>query len=163
MKIDQRSPLLEVGRELRRISGPVEPKSAAIGMEGERAEITPYQAPVDLEPSPALSLVGKAKPTLKGRNVGALVTDGADGDERASIRRRLLQRSARDVAEKAFARGGDYDEDGAYPVSDVAALHESGLLTAVLPVRFGGAELTGLFPSGGPRSIGWGGLSLGRG
>ena len=61
MKIDQRSPLLEVGRELRRISGPAEPKSAAIGMEGQRAEIKAYQAPVDLDPSPALSLVGKAK------------------------------------------------------------------------------------------------------
>jgi hypothetical protein len=35
-------------------------------------------------------------------------------DERASIRRRLLQWSARDVAEKAFARAADYDEDCAY-------------------------------------------------
>ena len=52
----------------------------AIGMEGERAEITPYQPPVDLDPSPALSLIGKAKPVLKGRKIGALVTDGADGD-----------------------------------------------------------------------------------
>ena len=41
-------------------------------------------------------------------------------DERASIRRRLLQSSAREVGEKAFARAGDYDEDGAYPVTDVA-------------------------------------------
>jgi alkylation response protein AidB-like acyl-CoA dehydrogenase len=61
-------------------------------------------------------------------------------DERASIRRRVLQRSARDVAEKAFARAGEYDEDGAYPAADVAALHESGLLTAVLPVKFGGLD-----------------------
>ena len=68
-------------------------------------------------------------------------------DERASIRRRLLQRSAREVAEKAFARAGDYDEDGAYPAEDVAALHESGLLTAVLPVKFGGAGLTRACPS----------------
>ena len=30
MKIDQRSPFLEVDRELRRISGPAEPKSAAL-------------------------------------------------------------------------------------------------------------------------------------
>src|ERR1700684_2520012 len=58
----------------------------AIGMEGERAEITPYQAPVDLEPSPALSLLGKAKPTLKGRKIGALVTDGADGDQLDALR-----------------------------------------------------------------------------
>src|SRR6202030_3864169 len=50
----------------------------AIGMEGERAELTPYQAPVDLEPSPALSLVGKAKPTLKGRKGDALEKEGAE-------------------------------------------------------------------------------------
>jgi catalase len=30
-------------------------------------------------PSPALSLVAKAKPTLTGRKVGVLVTDGSDG------------------------------------------------------------------------------------
>jgi hypothetical protein len=60
MKIDQRSPL--------------------------RAEITPYQAPIDLDPSPALSLVGKAKPMLKGRKIGALVTDGADGDRLQALR-----------------------------------------------------------------------------
>ena len=83
-------------------------------------------------------------------------------DERASIRRRLLQRSARDVAEKAFARAGDYDEDGAYPAADVAALHESGLLTAVLPVKCGGAGLTGLSLSEVLRSIGSGSLPLGR-
>jgi catalase len=55
----------------------------AIGMEGERAEITSYQAPVDLDPSPTLSLVGKAKPTLKGRKIGA---DGADGDRLDALR-----------------------------------------------------------------------------
>src|ERR1700722_6638715 len=83
-------------------------------------------------------------------------------DDRASIRRRLLQRSARDVAEKAFARAGEYDEDGAYPAADVAALYDSGLLTAVLPVRFGGAGLTGLSLSEVLRSIGSGSLPLGR-
>ena len=83
-------------------------------------------------------------------------------DDRASIRRRLLQRSARDVAEKAFARAGEYDEDGAYPAADVAALHESGLLTGVLPVKFGGAGLTGLSLSEVLRSIGSGSLPLGR-
>jgi alkylation response protein AidB-like acyl-CoA dehydrogenase len=83
-------------------------------------------------------------------------------DERASIRRRLLQRSARDVAEQAFARAADYDEDGAYPAADVAALHESGLLTAVLPVNFGGSGLTGLSLSEVLRSVGSGSLPLGR-
>src|SRR3984957_12413518 len=100
MKIDQRSPLLEVGRELRRISGPAEPKSAAIGMEGQRAEIRAYQAPVDLDPSPALSLVGKAKPVLKGRKIGALVTDGADGDRLQALRDALEREGAAIVAPK---------------------------------------------------------------
>ena len=82
--------------------------------------------------------------------------------ERASIRRLLLQRLARDVAEKAFARASEYDEDGAYPAADVVALHESGLLTAVLPVKLGGAGLTGLSLSEVLRSIGSGSLPLGR-
>jgi alkylation response protein AidB-like acyl-CoA dehydrogenase len=83
-------------------------------------------------------------------------------DERASIRRRLLQQSARELAEKAFARADDYDEDGAYPAADVAALHEAGLLTAVLPVKCGGERLTGLSLSAVLRSIGSGSLPLGR-
>ncbi len=83
-------------------------------------------------------------------------------DERASIHRRLLLRSAREVAEKAFARASDYDEDGAYPAADVAAAHEVGLLTAVLPVKCGGAGLTGLSLSEVLRSIGSGSLPLGR-
>jgi alkylation response protein AidB-like acyl-CoA dehydrogenase len=83
-------------------------------------------------------------------------------DERASIRRRQLHRAARDVAERAFARAGEYDEDGAYPGADVAALYDTGLLTAVLPVKFGGAGLTGLSLSEVLRSIGSGSLPLGR-
>ena len=82
--------------------------------------------------------------------------------ERASIRRLLLQRLARDVAEKAFARASEYDEDGAYPAPDVVALHKSGLLTAVLPMKLGGAGLTGLSLSEVLRSIGSGSLPLGR-
>jgi alkylation response protein AidB-like acyl-CoA dehydrogenase len=83
-------------------------------------------------------------------------------DDRASIRRRLLRRAAREVAEHAFARAADYDEDGAYPGADVAALHEAGLLTAVLPVKCGGAGLTGLSLSEVLRSIGSGSLPLRR-
>ena len=83
-------------------------------------------------------------------------------DERASIRKRLLQRRAREVGEKAFARAGAYDEDGAYPAADVAALHEAGLITAVLPLKYGGAGLSGLSLSEVLRSVGSGSLPLGR-
>jgi catalase len=43
--------------------------------------ITPLEAKVvahDMRPSPALSLLAKAKPTLEGRKIGCLITDGAD-------------------------------------------------------------------------------------
>ena len=49
-----------------------------LGMEGQAEAINPSRAPIDMEPSPALSLVKKALPTLKGRKVGVLVTDGTD-------------------------------------------------------------------------------------
>jgi alkylation response protein AidB-like acyl-CoA dehydrogenase len=83
-------------------------------------------------------------------------------DERVSIRGRLLQSRAREVGENAFARASDYDEDGAYPAEDVAALHESGLITAVLPVKSGGVGLSGVSLSEVLQSIGSGSLPLGR-
>ena len=48
-------------------------------MEGQAEQITPARPPIDMKPSPALSLVKKARPTLEGRKVGVLVTDGTDG------------------------------------------------------------------------------------
>jgi catalase len=49
-----------------------------LGMDGEADTITPARKPIDLDPSDALSMVKKFKPTLKGRKVAVLVTDGAD-------------------------------------------------------------------------------------
>jgi catalase len=49
---------------------------------GVRETVPPVKAAAetrtDLPPSPALSLLAKAKPTLKGRMVGVLVAEGAD-------------------------------------------------------------------------------------
>jgi catalase len=50
----------------------------ALGMVGEAERLKPARDPIDLEESPALSLIKKAKPTLRGRKVGALITDGVD-------------------------------------------------------------------------------------
>ena len=49
-----------------------------LGMSGEAEKMTPAKAPIDLEPSPALRLYGKYKPTLKGRKVGVLLAPGFD-------------------------------------------------------------------------------------
>jgi len=39
---------------------------------------TTVQARTDLQPSPALSILAKAKPTIKGRMIGCLIADGTD-------------------------------------------------------------------------------------
>jgi catalase len=51
------------------------------------APSAPATAPVDLEPSPALRIVGKYPVSLKGRSLGILVTDGADGSVVAAVRK----------------------------------------------------------------------------
>jgi catalase len=91
----------------------------AIGMTGEATAIVPYSAPIDLEPSPSLSLVGKAKPTLKGRKVGALVTDGAAG-ERLEALRVALEKEGAQLAVIAPKIGGVTLKVGKHLAVDMA-------------------------------------------
>jgi len=49
-----------------------------LGMTAEAIAATSAAKPIDLDPSPALRLYGKYKPTLKGRKVGILLADGFD-------------------------------------------------------------------------------------
>lgn len=80
----------------------------------------------------------------------------------ASAHDETLRRAATDIARTAFASASAYDGDGAYPVADVRALHERGLLTAPLPREFGGVGLDGLLLAEILRRIGFGSLPLGR-
>lgn len=48
----------------------------ALGMPGLAYDITPARDPIGMAPSPALSLLAKARPTLAGRKIGVLVSDG---------------------------------------------------------------------------------------
>ena len=80
----------------------------------------------------------------------------------AEVHGRGLRLAARDVAEQAFARAALYDEDGAYPLADVAALAERGLLTATLPRELGGEGIGPIALSELLRQIGAGSLPLGR-
>jgi alkylation response protein AidB-like acyl-CoA dehydrogenase len=73
-----------------------------------------------------------------------------------------LQSVAYKVAEAAFARAPSYDEDGAFPAEDIVGLHRANLLTAVLPVGFGGVGLTGGILNDVLQIIGSGSLPLGR-
>jgi catalase len=49
-----------------------------LGMEGQAENIKPARQPIDMKPSPALSLIKKALPTLQGRRIGVLISDGTD-------------------------------------------------------------------------------------
>jgi catalase len=59
----------------------------ALGMEGMADTLTPAVAPRTLKPSPALSIVQKAQPTLQGRKLGILVTDDSDAGLVAELRK----------------------------------------------------------------------------
>jgi catalase len=48
----------------------------ALGMQGQAYDIPPAIAPIEMAPSPVLSLLGKATPTLEGRKIGVLLSDG---------------------------------------------------------------------------------------
>jgi len=50
----------------------------AMGMTGQADTLTPARKPIELQPSPALSILAKFAPTLQGRKVGALIADGFD-------------------------------------------------------------------------------------
>jgi catalase len=54
--------------------------ATAMGMPGMADAIRPAVPPRELAPSPSLSLLDKALPSLRGRRVGVLVGDGFDGE-----------------------------------------------------------------------------------
>ncbi|MEP6874360.1 MAG: catalase, partial [Burkholderiales bacterium] len=79
----------------------------------------PAAAPVqDRDPSPALALIGKMKPTLEGRAIAILVADGTDGAQVKAIRAAAIAAGAsvKIVAPKlggaALAGGGRLAADG---------------------------------------------------
>ena len=92
---------------------------AAIGMDGEASAIKPYRAPIDLDSSPALSLIGKAKKTLKGRKVGALITDGVEADRLEALRAALVKEGA-ELAVVAVKIGGVTPKSGPHIAADMA-------------------------------------------
>jgi len=93
-------------------------KRIADGLGMALPDKTPAAAePIDLEPSPAVRLIGKYPDSLKGRKVGVLVTDGADG---------AVVKAVQDAAKAAGAaveiiapkRGGAKLKDGSMLKAD---------------------------------------------
>jgi catalase len=99
----------------------------ALGMEGQAEKIRPAQSPIDLPPSPALSLVGKAPQTLQGRKVAVLVGDGSDPALIGALRAALKKEGA-ELAVVAPKIGGAKGNGG----QTIAADHALAAAPSVL-------------------------------
>jgi catalase len=60
--------------------------SNKLGISDAPEKIIPAREPIDIALSPSLSILDKAKPTLAGRKLGLLLTDGASAEVLASFR-----------------------------------------------------------------------------
>jgi Catalase/Catalase-related immune-responsive/C-terminal domain found in long catalases len=118
----------------------------------EREEIAPYRAPIDLDPSPALSIVGKATPTLKGRKIGALVTDGIALGAVEALRKALEEEGA-ELAVVAPKIGGIQPKSGSPAPADMALSGAPSVFfdaVAVFASEEGGRSLAKL-----PAAVDW--------
>jgi catalase len=91
--------------------------AAGLGM---RDPVVPAKAPVPakpMDPSPMLSLLAKAVPTLVGRKVGCLVTDGSDAQLIAGLRAAVAKAGAA-FHIVAPTVGGVVTDDGALVPAD---------------------------------------------
>lgn len=83
-----------------------------LGLQGKLTAVaTTVKARQDIKPSPALSILGKARETLQGRKIGCLVADGTDGKLVASLKTAAAKMKA-DFAVVAPKVGGAVTADG---------------------------------------------------
>jgi catalase len=116
---------------------------AALGMEGQADRITPAREPIDMEESPALSLIKKAQPTLQGRKIAVLVTDGTDAGEVERLRKAVEKEGAA-LAVVAPKAGGATSRQGDLLPADHALSAAPSIFfdaVALMPSEEGGALL----------------------
>lgn len=90
-----------------------------LGVDGPGEKITPARQPIDLEPSPALRLIGKYPLTLEGRKVGILLGAGFD----AQLKKTIVSAIAKEKAKAAIVASkiqGEIDADGDMHPADMA-------------------------------------------
>jgi len=118
----------------------------AMGMTGQADAITPAREPVDLPPSPALSILATAKPTLDGRKIGALIADGFDRGILEKVRAEAKEVGAmfEIVAPKI---GGALAGDGTQQAADhIISGGPSVIFDAVVVAPGAGASLLAMDP-----------------
>ena len=110
------------------LGGAVEAK---LGMEGERDAIKPARKILDLDLSPALSIIKTMVPTIKGRKIGILVSDGVDVE---SVNRllRLAKKEGASAEIVAVRIGGGKPARSKLPPDHALAAAPSVLFDAVI-------------------------------
>jgi catalase len=122
----------------------------ALGMSGEAKAATPAIEPIDLDPSPALRLYGKYKPTLKGRKVGVLLADGFNAKTKNAVVAAIKKEGATPaiIAPKV---GGAVDSSGTKTVAEMALSGSPSVLFDAVVVLAGPAGDKAL--SGDPNAV----------
>jgi catalase len=103
-----------------------------LGMEGQATAITPSRPPIDLEPSPALSLIKKAPSTLIGRTVAVLVTEDSDAALVQGLRTAVEKEGARLAVVAPKVGGGGAPSAGGGTVKAIAVDHAMAAAPSVL-------------------------------
>jgi len=119
--------------------------AVALGMEGQAETIRPARPPIDLPPSPALSLISKAPKTLEGRKVAILVADGSDPALVAALRT-ALKKEGGELAVVAPKIGGAKGKGGQTIAADHALSGAPSILfdaVVLAPSAEGAARLAG--------------------
>jgi catalase len=109
-----------------------------LGMTSEAIAATPAAKPIDLDPSPALRLYGKYKPTLKGRKVGILLADGFD----AKLKDALVAAVKKEGATPAIVApkvGGVMDSAGKKIMAEMALSGSPSIMFDAVAVLAGPA------------------------
>jgi catalase len=117
--------------------------ATGLGLDEVPAASTPVKAPIELPPSPALSIVQNGPAAFAGRKVGALVTDGSDVKLLAALRRALTKEGAL-LELIAPTVGGIVGSDGERVLAHHAVAGGPSVLfdaVAVLPSADGAAVL----------------------
>jgi catalase len=115
--------------------------AAGLGMEGQADRISPAVAPIDLKPSPALSLIAKAPKTLAGRKIGVMVADGSDNGLLEAVRGAAQRAKAR-VEVVAPKIGGARGTSGMIAVDHIIPGAPSVMFDAVVVLVDGDAAET---------------------
>jgi catalase len=119
--------------------------SAGLGL-GDVEPADAAMEPKDMEASDALSIVKKAKPSLKGRTVGLLVSDGADAGLVAALQKAITASGAKSKIVAEHIAGAELSDGKMLPADQRVDGGPSSLFDAVAIVASdeGAARLAGM-------------------